>query len=114
MLASSVPTFDVRILGTDRAQLGDLEFYVHLLSSEPTEYSLYEALAMGVPVMLPRPLPDSFEHAAGYSSAQELVDTITSLWASEQIYSQQSANARRFAAAHCSTEALSRRLRAYQ
>ncbi|MEO1199961.1 MAG: glycosyltransferase [Pseudomonadota bacterium] len=69
--------------------LSGLDFFVHYVSDDYIEEfgrNAMEAMAVGVPVILPPVFKETFGEAAIYSAPQKVHDTIRALWAEPDLY----------------------------
>ncbi|HMB72113.1 MAG TPA: glycosyltransferase [Gammaproteobacteria bacterium] len=77
----------------------DLDFYVHYpheLCADELSQGLLEAMALGVPVIVPPRYHALLGNAASYSSAEMVAATVERLWTSEREYLERAAAGRSF------------------
>jgi FkbM family methyltransferase len=93
--------------------LADLDFYVHHPADSQVPrvtHGLMEAMAAGLPAVLPPALEPVFGTAATYARPEEVVALIEALWTSQARYLALAMAAREFARQHNDLAAFSRRL----
>jgi glycosyltransferase involved in cell wall biosynthesis len=93
-----------------RAFLSGLDFYVHYPSSEDSGRAPIEAMAAGVPVILPPAFQETFGTAVLYAEPEAVWDTIQDLWCDEQAYLARARGGRDFVLQHCGYDQLVKRL----
>ncbi len=97
-----------------RAFLSDLDFFVHYPHEDYIEEfgrAPMEAMAVGVPVILPPVFQETFGDAALYAEPAEVWDRIQELWAHEEAYLARAQAGRDFVLRHCGYDQLPHRLR---
>jgi glycosyltransferase involved in cell wall biosynthesis len=95
--------------------LQNLDFYVHYPHEKYIEEfgrGVMEAMALGIPAVLPPQFEETFGNAATYALASEVPDAISELWRSPEGYLERAHAARSFVLEHCSLSAFSNRLAA--
>lgn len=101
----------------DRAEfLAMLDFYVHYHHEHYIEAfgrAPLEAIAAGVPTILPATFAEIFGEAAIYAEPVEVLGVIKALWADKEAYEAQAARGRGFIAANYSLERFADRVRPY-
>jgi glycosyltransferase involved in cell wall biosynthesis len=97
-----------------KAFLGDLDFFIHYPHEDYIEEfgrAPMEAMAIGVPVILPPVFRDTFGDAALYASADQVWATIETLWRDEAAWNGRVAAGQEFVARNCSYDTFAARLR---
>lgn len=97
--------------------LADLDFFIHYPHEEYIEEfgrAVMEAMAVGVPVVLPHQFKETFGDAALYAAPHEVVPTIARLWESKADYLKRIEIGRRFVAENCDIRSFDRRLAALE
>ena len=87
-----------------RAFLSELDFFVHFPHSKYIEEfgrSVAEAMAVGVPVVLPPRFEETFGDSALYAEPEQVREVILSIWASRQAYVERVDAGRSFVEEHC-------------
>jgi hypothetical protein len=95
--------------------LQDLDFYVHYPHEKYIEEfgrGVMEAMALGIPAVLPPQLEETFGDAATYALPSEVPDVVCELWRSREGYLERAQAARSFVLENCSLSAFSDRLEA--
>ena len=95
--------------------LADLDFFIHYPHEDYVEEfgrAVIEAMAMGIPVILPHVFEKTFADAAIYAAPEAVWDTVVSVWQDEQLYLERARLGREFVSAHCDWSQLPRRLSA--
>jgi glycosyltransferase involved in cell wall biosynthesis len=95
------------------AFLSGLDFYVHYPHEDHIEESgraPIEAMAAGVPVILPPAFQETFGAGALYAEAEAVWDTIQDLWSGEQVYLARARGGRDFVLQHCGYDQFVKRL----
>ena len=80
--------------------IGNLDFFVYFAGSQPGEapfHAIAEAMARGVPVILPRRLKPRFGPAALYASPSRAMEMIRGLFTNDDAYADQATAASRHA-----------------
>lgn len=96
-----------------REFLRNLDFFVHYPHEDYSgslAYPVIEALASGVPVILPPVFESTFETAALYATPAEVWSRIESLWADERAWRARSEAGRQFVRERCDWPQLGPRL----
>jgi glycosyltransferase involved in cell wall biosynthesis len=96
-----------------RAFLSGLDFYVHYPHEDRIEEfgrAPIEAMAAGVPVILPPAFQETFGAAVLYAEPEAVWDTIQDLWRDEQAYLARARGGRDFVLQHCGYDQLVKRL----
>ena len=96
--------------------LAEIDFFVHYPSERSAtsfERAPVEAMAVGVPVILPHRLEDIFGAAAIYADPPSVLSVIEALWADRRAYETQVARGLAFVTANCSPKLFHERVRAY-
>ena len=102
--------FDARDV---RAFLADLDVFLHYPDPDYIEEfgrAPMEALAAGVPVILPPEFAPTFGEAALYAAPDEVWPTVTALWGDRAAWEERARAGRAFVRAHCSYAAFAARL----
>src|SRR5690606_37328855 len=95
-----------------RTFLSDLDFYVHFPNENYIEEGarcVIEAMASGIPVILPPVFREHFGDAALYVEPAQVWPTIESLWRDKAAYLARAEAGRAYVRAHCGWEQLPRR-----
>lgn len=93
--------------------LQDLDFYVHYPHEKYIEEfgrAVMEAMAVGLPVILPPQFRETFGDAAIYAPPGEVPAVISTLWASQDEYLKRAQAGRNFVLANCDITAFAGRL----
>jgi glycosyltransferase involved in cell wall biosynthesis len=93
--------------------LQDLDFYVHYPHEKYIEEfgrGVMEAMALGIPVVLPPQFEETFGNAATYALPSEVSDVISDLWCSQERYLERAHAGRSFVLRNCSLSAFRDRL----
>jgi glycosyltransferase involved in cell wall biosynthesis len=93
--------------------LRDLDFYVHYPHEKYIEEfgrGVMEAMALGIPVILPPQFKETFGCAATYATPVEVSKVISDLWGSRERYLERARAARSFVLETCSLSAFPDRL----
>ena len=96
-----------------RAFLSGLDFFVHYPHEDYIEEfgrAPMEAMAVGVPVILPPVFRETFGDSALYAEPAEVWNTIQALWQSEDAYLARARAGRDFVLSHCGYDQLASRL----
>ncbi len=100
--------------GTDTLSfLSELDFYVyytHEARAGELDESVLTAMALGVPVVLPRIFEAELGSAALYADPAEVSEVVTQLWASRERYVEQAERGRAFTIEQCDHAAIDGRL----
>ncbi|MGI0501002.1 glycosyltransferase, partial [Limnospira platensis] len=100
-----------QVIDSDRVSiqefLQDLDFFIHYPHEDNIEelsYKVFEAMAVGIPVILPDKyqFPDTFGKAALYARSEKVSSIIQNLWFNESEYMQQAKIGRYFVENNCS------------
>ncbi|MCH8504318.1 MAG: hypothetical protein LAT50_08350, partial [Ectothiorhodospiraceae bacterium] len=97
--------------------LPELDFYVHYpheLYIEEFGRAVMEAMAMGIPAVLPPVFRSTFGEAAVYAEPGDVWDVVDTLWHDEQAYLQRARSGRDFVMRHCGHSRFSERLAAME
>ena len=107
-----------RIIGFDEIPVEDfisnLDFFVHFVSDDYIEEfgrNIMEAMANGVPTILPAVFRETFGDAAIYCAPNEVESVIRRLWQDELGYAEMSRRGLAFVEAECSNRVVKARLR---
>jgi glycosyltransferase involved in cell wall biosynthesis len=95
--------------------LRDLDFYIHYPHEQYIEEfgrGVMEAMAFGIPVILPRQFKETFGSAATYARPDEVSEVISELWRSREHYLERAHAARSFVLKNCSLSTFPDRLAA--
>ena len=95
--------------------LTDLDFYVHYPHERYIEEfgrAVMEAMALGIPAVLPPVFRQTFGDAATYAEPAEVPKVISEIWASQDRYRERAEAARRFVLEQCSLATFPERLEA--
>src|SRR5690606_25728177 len=95
--------------------LCDLDFYVHFPHEgyiEEFGRGVMEAMALGIPVILPPQFRETFGDVATYTSANAVPEVVCNLWSSRERYLERAQAARGFVLRSCDRAAFGRRLEA--
>lgn len=87
-----------------RAFLAQLDFFIHYPHSELFEAfgrAIAEAMAAGVPVILPPNFERNFGHSALYATPDAVFETVMTTWTDEQLYAQRVDAGLEFVERHC-------------
>ena len=87
--------------------------YPHRKASGVLDRAPIEAMAVGVPVILPPRFREIYEDAAVYAEPEDVFDAINTLWSSRGRYEKQVARGLRFVEHNCSYEDFCERLKPY-
>jgi len=90
-----------------------LDFFLHYPNENYIEEfgrAVIEAMALGVPAILPPAFAETFGEAALYAEPAEVWDVVARLWADEDSYLRQAKAGREFVLAHCGFDQLPKRL----
>lgn len=93
--------------------LADLDFFVHYTHDEYIEEfgrAVMEAMAVGIPVVLPPKFKETFGSAALYAEPEKVGETINYLWKNEDEYLRQAEIGRKFVFDNCSIYNFSERI----
>jgi tetratricopeptide (TPR) repeat protein len=96
--------------------LATLDFcicYPHKEAAGILDPAPIEAMAVGVPVILPPRFREVYGDAAAYAEPEDVFDAINELWCSKAKYEKQVGRGRRFVEDNCSYEDFGERLRPY-
>lgn len=96
-----------------KAFLQDLDFYVHYPHEDYIEEfgrAVMEAMAVGIPVILPPVFADTFGDAATYASPEEVPAVVAALWSSRDEYLKRAEAGRAFVRANCDIDSFGKRL----
>jgi hypothetical protein len=96
-----------------RAFLSSLDFFMHYPREDHIEESgraPIEAMAAGVPVILPPAFQETFGAAALYAEPEAVWETIQDLWSDEQAYLARARGGRDFVLQHCGYDQFVKRL----
>ena len=99
--------------GEPRDLVGGFDFYIHFPNAgvdEAFNYGVLEALAIGVPAILPFSLHATYGDAAIYCRPHEVQATVARYWASPRDYREQAENGLAFVRSHCGIAAFAARL----
>jgi glycosyltransferase involved in cell wall biosynthesis len=94
--------------------LSDIDFLVHYMREDQTDVlnrAVLEAMAIGIPVVLPASFQMSFGEAAVYAQPEQVWCTIKGLWKDESRYLARAQAGRNFVLRHCGFDQLSERLK---
>jgi glycosyltransferase involved in cell wall biosynthesis len=100
---------------TAKEFLKDLDFYVHYPHEKYIEEfgrGVMEAMALGIPPVLPPRFKETFGDAATYATPVEVSKVISSLWVSQERYQECAEAARNFVIERCSLATFPERLEA--
>jgi GT2 family glycosyltransferase len=95
------------------AFLSDIDFFVHFPHENYIEEfgrAALEAMAVGIPVILPTVFRETFGDAALYSEQRDVWTTLEALWADERAYLAQAEAGRSFVLTNCRLSNLAPRL----
>ncbi len=93
--------------------LRDLDFFVHYPHEDYIEEfgrAIIEAMAVGIPVILPPSFADTFGDAACYAMPQDVWSTVLALWHDQEAYLKQAHKGRLFVMEHCAWRQLAERI----
>ncbi len=93
--------------------LDDLDFYIHYPHEQCMEAfgrAVMEAMARGIPVILPPQFKETFADAAIYAQPSEVAEVIAALWVSQTKYMEMASVAREFVLRNCDLKQFGRRL----
>ena len=96
--------------------LKELDFFVHFPHEDYIEEcgrSVVEAMAMGVPVILPPVFRETFGNSALYTDFHGVWETIQRLWSNEEEYRRWAEAGRKFVVSNCDWPQLSWRLKRF-
>jgi len=96
-----------------KAFLRDLDFYVHYPHEDYIEEfgrAVMEAMAIGIPVILPPHFADTFGDAATYARPEAVAEVIARLWSSRVEYLERASAGRAFVRANCDINSFGKRL----
>jgi len=87
--------------------------YPHKRAAGILDQAPIEAMAVGVPVILPPRFREVYGGAAVYAEPEDVFDTISELWCSKAAYEKQVGRGLRFVEDNCSYEDFAKRLKPY-
>ena len=93
--------------------LEDLDFYVHYPHEDYIEEfgrGITEAMAVGIPVILPLRFKEIYDCAALYAEPQQVAQLIISLWSSRDKYLEQAQAGRNFVFENCDIRSFDKRV----
>ena len=93
--------------------LRDLDFFVHYPHEDCIEAfgrAIIEAMAVGIPVILPPSFADTFGDAACYAMPKDVWSTVLALWRDQKTYLEQARKGRLFVMEHCAWGQLAERI----
>jgi glycosyltransferase involved in cell wall biosynthesis len=96
-----------------RAFLSQLDFFLHYPHEGYVEEfgrAVMEAMAVGIPVILPPPFERTFGNAATYASAETCWPTVQELWDHRDRWAEAALAGQRFVMANCSYDRFASRL----
>jgi FkbM family methyltransferase len=88
-----------------RSFLKELDFFIHYTHDDYIEEfgrAVMEAMAVGIPVILPPKFKETFGDAALYAEPDEVADVIKTYWNSEELYMERTRIGRGFVCNNCS------------
>jgi hypothetical protein len=100
-----------------RDYLSDLDFFVHYPHEDHTDEfgrSVIEAMAVGVPAVLPPAFREIFGGAAIYAQPEDVWAVVERLWHNENAYLSRISAGRNFVLTNCGYDQLKRRLEHYE
>jgi glycosyltransferase involved in cell wall biosynthesis len=119
IIGEAPPNWQIMPFGSVEPQefLGDLDFYLHYPHERYIEEfgrAVMEAMAMGIPVILPEIFRQTFGDGAAYAEPAAVTDVIQSLWSDKRAYINQAEQGRAFVCEKCDTKTFKRRLDSFQ
>jgi hypothetical protein len=96
-----------------RVFLSGLDFFVHYPREDCSDESCrasIEAMAAGVPAILPPAFQETFGAAALYAEPEAVWDTVQALWSDERVYLARARAGRDFVLEHCGYDQFVKRL----